>query len=78
MILKKDKELVLNEIRSRASGTISSHLQSNLGAHMRIDTNSLAYTLQEAISMAITDSFRVLIENQYTDDDFEKDITLKS
>ena len=77
MNLKKPKEQVLSEIQARAAGSVSSHLRNNLGDSLRIDTSSLTYILQNAIAMAVTEGFRTLLENQYTDDDFERDLTLK-
>lgn len=73
MILKKNKEEVLKEIQDRASASISSDLRY---LNMSIDMNSVAWGLQNAIAKAVTEGFRTLLENQYTDDDFEKDIDL--
>lgn len=76
-MLKKPKEQVLSEINSRAMAACSYNLQQNLGHAMHMDSNSVAYALQSAIATAITEGFKVLLENQYTDEMFENDIGLK-
>ena len=77
MNLKKPKQEVLNQINANVSGIIYNHLSNNLGNSMRIDAGGLTYTLQQAIAIAVTEGFRTLLENQYTDDDFENDMALK-
>ncbi len=77
MILKKDKETVLSEINSRVDAAIHNDLQNAFGPGLRLDTHSLIYTLKSAIASGVEEGFRVLLENRYTDDDFEKDLTLK-
>lgn len=74
MRFKKDKEEVLREIQARASGCISYELQN---INMQVNMGSVAYSFQNAIAKAVAEGFRVMIENQYTDDDFERDLTLK-
>jgi hypothetical protein len=76
MRLKKTKEEVLSEIYSRASGAVSSELYSG-SFRMDINTNSITDSIQRAVARAVQDGFRTLLENQYTDDDFEKDLQLK-
>ena len=74
MRLKKDKEQVLAEIQARAASVISYDLQN---MNMKVDMNSVAWSFQNAIAKAVAEGFRVVLENQYTDDDFERDLTLK-
>lgn len=74
MMLKKSKEEVLKEIQARAASSIYNDL-SNM--NMRVDTSSVTWTLQQAIAKAVTEGFRTLLDNQYTDEMFENDIGIK-
>lgn len=74
MRLKKDKEQVLSEIQARAAAVVYNDFQN---MNLRVDTQSVAWTFQNAIAKAVAEGFRVVLENQYTDDDFERDLTLK-
>lgn len=74
MNFKKSKEEVLNEIQARAGAVVYSDFAN---MNMRVDTQSVAYVFQQAIAKAVAEGFRVILENQYTDDDFERDLTLK-
>lgn len=65
MIFKKHKDEVIEEIY----WTISNSLREGL---------NLGQQPHEAIASAVAESFKILIDNQYTDEDFEQDITLKS
>ncbi len=76
MMLKKSKDEVLKEINAAAMSATYSELSNNLG-NLKVDTGSLTYALQRAIASAVEAGFEVLLESRYTDDDFEKDITLK-
>lgn len=77
---KKPKEEVLRQIKVNAGAAISYSLQNNLGASMNINlnTNSIAYAIEQAISEAVAEGFRTMLEAQYTEDDFERDMTLKT
>lgn len=74
MNFKKPKQEVLNEIQARAQQAMQYELS---GMHMMIDTNSFVWQLQTAISKGIAEGFKVMMENQYTDQEFEQDIGLK-
>jgi hypothetical protein len=74
MNFKKPKQQVLDEIQARAGSAIYSELQN---MNMRIDMGSAAYGLQQAIAKAIAEGFKCMMENQYTDQEFESDIGLK-
>ena len=73
MKLKKSREEVLEQIRVNASAMVSSKLYN---LNMRVDPNSFSYQLQDMIASSIAEGFRVLLDNQYTDEDFERDMTL--
>lgn len=75
MNFKKRKEDVLVEIQRRAEASISSDLYN---MNMRMDTSSFAYQLQTAIGKAIAEGFKVMMENTYSDQEFEKDIGIRS
>lgn len=77
MMLKKPRHEVLNLIRANAQATVYSSLVNNLGYAMKIDHNSVANAMAQAIADAVESGFQTLLENQYTDADFERDLTLK-
>lgn len=74
MMFKKSKEDMLNEIQARASAVVYNDFAN---MNMRVDTQSVTWTFQQAIAKAVAEGFRVMLENQYTDEMFEKDIGLK-
>lgn len=74
--LKKSKEDVLNEIRSQAMN--ATYNSMNQSQKLQVDTSPIMFMIQSAIAEAVAAGFRTLLENQYTDDDFERDLTLKS
>lgn len=74
MMLKKPRQEVLDEIQARAAAAVYNDFAS---MNMRVDTQSVTWTFQQAIAKAVTEGFRVLLENQYSDEMFEKDIGLK-
>lgn len=75
MMLKKPKEDVLREIQSRALSASMNSLNSSTGLEIRME--SMIYQIQTSIAAAVTEGFKVLIENQYSDEMFENDIGLK-
>ncbi len=77
MMLKKDKEDVLNEINSRSRDAMHNALYNAFGQGFRVDTHSVISALQSAIALGIEEGFRTLLENRYTDENFENDIGLK-
>lgn len=74
MRLKKPVDQIYWEINGRAQSQAKSAL-SALGYGGPMD--QISNTLAQAIATAVAEGFRVMMENQYTDDDFEKDMTLK-
>lgn len=74
MMLKKPKEQVLEEIQARAAAVVYNDFAN---MNMRVDTQSVTWTFQQAIAKAVAEGFRVLLENQYSDEMFENDIGLK-
>lgn len=74
-MLKKTKQQVLDEIRMRATSSCYSTLVS-YNPNISVDMTSFSYALQQAIGSAVAEGFRTLLENQYTDADFESDLTL--
>lgn len=73
-MFKKSKEDMLREIERRAAAAMGSDLQN---ANLRVDFGSVAWTMQNAIARAVAEGFKVMLENQYTDDEFEQYIGLK-
>jgi len=75
MRFKKPKEEVLREIRDRALNKTNAVSQNN--ATVSVNLASLTWNIQEAIASAVEEGFRTILENEYTDEDFERDLTLK-
>lgn len=73
MMFKKPKDQLLGDIYNNCHHTVHSQLYSHYG-----EVGLNAEILSSTIAMAIEEAFRTMIENQYTDDDFEKDIGLKT
>lgn len=66
MIIKSTPEELCRRIQLETDSFIRSEIHQNQG---RID---IGYT----ISMAIANAFKVMMEDLYTDEDFERDMTL--
>ena len=75
--LKKSKQQVLDEINRAAMAACSSNLQSTFGPGLRVDTGSMMYGLQSAIAQAVTAGFDTLMNNIYSNQEFEEDMTLR-
>ena len=76
MMFKKPKEQVLSEIKWRVDSEVHQRLSSyTYNGHL--DMNNLQVAIQAAITAGIEESFRVMIENVYTDAEFEEDLTLR-
>ena len=75
MKLKKDKEQVFWEINARCQTAAKLSLDNALGYGQAMGPVSNA--VSQAIAMAVAEGFKVLMENQYTDEDFERDLTLR-
>lgn len=63
MRFKKPKEQVLNDIKWNAFAIIT--------------RGNVSSDVADTIANAIEEAFRTLLDNQYTDEDFEKDMNLK-
>lgn len=77
MMLKKPKQQVLDEIYNAAESKIRYNLQNNLGAGLQMNVGSVTYAIQQAIADAVREGFSVMIDNIYTDAEFEEDIGLR-
>lgn len=74
MNFNKPKHEVIEEARREAM----SELMSKLSQLNYTQVNSIQYVLQEAIVAAIDGAITSLVNNVYTDDEFERDIKLKT
>lgn len=70
----KPKEKLLSEIRVRAFAAIS----NNMGQLSNAPMTSMGYMIQNAIAEGIEEAFRTLMENTYTDQQFEEDTKLNT
>jgi hypothetical protein len=77
MMFKKPKQDVLDEIFMVVDNKINYTLQSNLGSSININTGSVSYAIKQAIAEGIREAFSVMIDNVYTDAEFEEDIGLR-
>ena len=76
MRFKKPIEQLQWDIHARAQSAASSALQNGFGYNNQA-MQPLTQAISQAIAMAVAESFKVMMEQQYTDEDFEKDIGLK-
>lgn len=74
MYLKKDKYQIAMDAEMAARQS----MQQNMAIGWNTQQGSIAGTLCDLISKAVGEGIRVALENVYTDDEFEKDIGLKS
>jgi hypothetical protein len=70
----KPKEKVLDEIRVNAFTAVSRNM-GNLG---NAPMTSVAYMIQSAITEGIVEAFKTMMNNTYTDQQFEEDTKLNS
>jgi hypothetical protein len=76
MKFRKPIEDIKWEIQSRAQSQVQYALNVIHGYNSGMQ-QSIDETLARAIGHAVAEGFKVMMENQYTDEDFEKDIGLK-
>ena len=67
MRLKKDKYQILTEITNVARVNLDPYSMGN----------SPKQAIENAINIAIYNAFNVLLDNVYTDEEFEKDLTIR-
>lgn len=79
MRLKKNQWDVQAEIQSRAQNAAQTILYQMTGTYGSNSSpaSSMVDMISKAIAAAVAEGFQVLIQNQYTDDDFERDLELK-
>lgn len=75
MKFKKDRLQVEWDIAADAEAAAKYSLQNDLGGSPAM--GPVTDAVSKAIGQAVRAAFRTLLDNQYTDDDFEKDIGLK-
>ena len=79
---KQDRYIVVHNAAERASNSAyfaALRQMDNMGHGPMVDTLK-EYTccaIREAVRVGIMEGLTVLLDAQYTDDDFERDITLK-
>lgn len=76
MKFKKPVEMLQWDIHARAMSAANSALQNGFGYNNQA-MQPLVNAIAQAIAQATAESFRVMMEQQYTDEDFERDIGLK-
>jgi hypothetical protein len=70
----KSRDEVLKEVKDRVYLTISYNMTNVHNQSM----SNIGYTIQNAIADGITEGIKVLMENTYTDQQFEQDIKLRT
>lgn len=73
MMLKKSKEEVLANIQAQVYGDICSQLGSMSGHSV----NNFGNLIASAVAHGVEKAMKILIEETYTHQDFEKDIGLR-
>lgn len=84
MKLKKSIQDVQYQIQSQATSIAANSINYafqqiygyDSGGQQNQVNETMKNAIAKAIGLAVAESFRVLMENQYTDNDFEKDIGL--
>jgi hypothetical protein len=77
MNFKKPKQQVLDEAQMRAEDRIRGVLRNTLFQGASMDPNSTINLLTFAISQGIAEALKSMMENVYTDQEFEEDIGLR-
>ena len=77
MNLKKDKYSVIRDVEARVICAVNNELNALSYNAANISMNDLKGRIANAITKGVGDGIMALLENMYTDDDFEKDLTLK-
>lgn len=79
MMFKKSKNDLLMSIRDKAqsSANMAIYNSYNVNNLVQFDKNNLATLISDAVSQAMEASFKELIEQIYTDAEFEEDIKLR-
>jgi hypothetical protein len=75
MMLKKSKEDILMDVQVRVGAKLPNVYQD--GSGFRVDFSGLNWAIQSAITNSTVEAISTLIDNQYTHDDFERDLQLK-
>lgn len=82
MRLKVSKQELITKVQDNAFYAVESAFNRNYNAEYDQYGNRITFSLnsviREAILAAVTATVETIVENQYTDDDFEKDIGLDS
>lgn len=76
LIFKKEKEVVLEDVKWRVYNRVENMLQ-NYTYNGQITLDKLMEAIKYSISEGVTEGLNAMLENQYTEDDFERDLTLK-
>lgn len=72
MNFKKSKQEVITDANIAAMNRVSAELSS----YNYSQINSVQHTIERAITSGIEAAIRSLVDNIYTNDDFEKDLKL--
>lgn len=77
MNFKKPRRQVLDEAQKVAEDRIRSMMYSITGHGASMDPNSVVNTLTMAVSFGIAGALESMMDNVYTDQEFEEDIGLR-
>lgn len=77
MMLKKHKMDVLAEIETNVRYEVNNHLV-NLTHGGMVTMNDLRYTIENAIAAGVREGVATLLENHYSNEEFEQDIGLRT
>jgi len=76
MKLKRPAQEVSYEIQARAQSA-AKQAMSQMNPYGTSPMSPMVDMVTQAIAMAVAEGFRVMMEAQYTDEDFERDLGLK-
>ena len=77
MHLKISKEALISDVKYQANIAINNYLSANSYSLQYLNINELKRLITNAVSEGIAEGVKVTLDNLYTDDDFEKDLSLK-
>lgn len=77
MMLKDSKENVLFKIESNVRSAVINEISWKLQPGNQVTINDLSQCISDAVTAGVREGIQTLLDNRYSDDDFERDITLK-
>lgn len=78
MRLKQDRYSIIRDLEARVMCQVNNELNALSYNAANISMNELKARITNAIASGVSEGMKTLLDNLYTDDDFENDLNLKS